>query len=92
MSICISYKIEDSKGIDFDKTDKSKECKIFHYSYFNNGLKSHSRACNYCDRVIKSNRSFAIINANGVDYRFFVFDVTEEDAIGFIKNFEPDEL
>ena len=62
------HKIEDSKGINFDKTDKSKECKIFHYSYFSNGLKSYSRVRNYCDRGIKSNRNFTIINANGVDF------------------------
>ena len=86
------HKIEDFKGIDFDKTDKSKECKICHNSYFSNGLKSYSRVCNYCDRGIKSNRNLAIINANGVDYRFFMFDVTKEDVIGFLKNFEPDEL
>ena len=27
-------RIEDSDGIDLDKTDKSKECKICHYNYF----------------------------------------------------------
>ena len=25
-------KTEDSEGIDFDKTDKSKECKVCHYN------------------------------------------------------------
>ena len=30
-------RIEDSEGIDLDKTDKSKECKICHYNYFDNG-------------------------------------------------------
>ena len=42
-------KIEDSKGIDLNKTDKSKECEICHYKYFNNGFKSHSKVCNDCD-------------------------------------------
>ena len=27
-------RIEDSEGIDLDKTDKSKEYKIYHYNYF----------------------------------------------------------
>ena len=42
-------KIEDSKGIDLNKTDKSKECEICHYKCFNNSFKSHSKVCNDCD-------------------------------------------
>ena len=41
---------------------------------------------------MKSFGNFAIITANGVGYRFFMFDMTEEDVIEFIKDFEPDEL
>ena len=47
-------RIEDSEGIDLDKTDKSKECKICHYNYFDNGFKSDSKICNKCDWGIKS--------------------------------------
>ena len=86
------YKIEDSKGIDLDKTDKLKECKICHYNYFNNGFKSHSKVCNDCDWKIKSFKIFATITANNVGYRFFMFDMAEEDVIDFAKNFEPNEL
>ena len=35
---------------------------------------------------------FAIITVNDVDYRLFMFDMTEEDVIEFIKDFEPDRL
>ena len=84
-------KIEDSEWIDLDKTDKSKECEICHYNYFNNGFKSHSKVCNRCNWRLKSFWSFAIITANGVGYRFFMFDMTE-DVIDFVKDFEPDEL
>ena len=84
-------KIEDSEWIELDKTDKSKECEICHYNYFNNGFKSHSKVCNRCNWRLKSFWSFAIITANGVGYRFFMFDMTE-DVIGFVKDFEPDEL
>ena len=31
---------EDSEGTDFEKIDKSKEYKICHYCYFDNGFKS----------------------------------------------------
>ena len=42
-------RIEDSEGIDLDKTDKSKECKICPYNYFGNGFKSDPKSCNRCD-------------------------------------------
>ena len=50
------HKIEDSEGIDHDKTD--------HYNYFNNGFKSHSKVCNSCDWGMTSFGNFAIITAN----------------------------
>ena len=46
MGVCMNYKndttsqLEYSKGIDLNKTDKSKECKICYYNYFNNDFKS----------------------------------------------------
>ena len=86
------HKIEDSKEIIFKKTDKSKECEICHYNYFNNGFKSHSKVCNDCDWGIKSFTNFAIITANGVWYRVYMFDMTEEEVIEFIKYFEANEL
>ena len=83
-------RIENSEGIDFDKTDKSKECKICQYNYFDNGFKSDSKICDRCDWGIKSFGNFAIIHVNEFRCRFFMFDVTEEDVIEFIKDFEPD--
>ena len=84
-------RIEDSEGSDLDKTDKSKECKICHYNYFDNGFKSDSKMCNRCDWRIKSFGSFAIIHVNDSSYRFFMVDITEEDVIEFIKDFESDD-
>ena len=78
-------RIEDSEGIDLDKTDKSKECKICHYNYFDNGFKSHSKICNTCDWGIKSFGHFAIITVNDFSCRFFMFHMTEEDVIEFIR-------
>ena len=80
---------EDSKGIDLIKTDKPNECQVCHYNYFNNGFKSHSKVCNNCYWWIKYFENFAIIT--GVGYRFFMFDMREDDVIEFIKNFERDE-
>ena len=83
--------IEDSEGIDLDKTDKSEECKIWYCNYFGNSFKSDWKICNRCDQGIKYFRNFAIIHVNDFSYRFFMFDMTEEDAIQFIKDFEPDD-
>ena len=73
---------------DLHKTDKSKQCRICHYNYFKNGFKSDSKTCNRCDWGIKS---FGTIHLNGFGYRFFMFDMTKEDVIEFIKHFEPND-
>ena len=84
-------RIEDSEGIDLYKIDKSKECKICHYNYLGNGFQSDSKICNRCDWGIKSVENFVIIHINDFSYRFFMFDMTKEDVIQFIKDFEPDD-
>ena len=84
-------RIEDSEEIDLDKTDKSKKFKICHYNYFDNGFKSDPKFCNRCDWGIKSFENFVIIHVNNFSYRFFMFDMTEEDVIEFINDFEPDD-
>ena len=78
--------------IDLDKTEKSKECEICHCNYLNNGFKFDSKFFNDFDWKIKPFGDFAIITANGVGHRFFMFDMTEEDVIDFVKNFESNEL
>ena len=85
-------RIEDSERIDLDKTDKSKECKICHYNYFDNGFKSDSKICNRCDWGIKSFGNFAIIHVNYFSYRFFMFDMTEEDVMNLKQRFSMKEL
>ena len=79
-------RIEHSEGIDLDKPGKSKQCKICHYNYFNNGFKSDPKICNKCDCGIKSFRNFPTIHANYFSNRFFMFGMTEEDVIEFIKD------
>ena len=79
------------EGVDLDKTDQSKECKIYHYNYFDNGFQSVSDICNRYNWEIKSFGSFAIIHVNDFSYTFFMFDMIEEDVIEFIKDFELDD-
>ena len=84
-------RIEDSEEIDLDKTDKSKECKICHYNYFDNGFQSDSKICNRCNWGLKSVGNFAIIQINDFSYGFFMFDMNGEDVIEYIKDFEPND-
>ena len=79
------HRIEDSWEIDLNKIDKSKECIICYYNYFSNGFKSDSKICNDCDWGIKYFGNFATINVSSVSYRFFMFDMTEEDVIESIR-------
>ena len=57
-------RVQDSERIDLDKTDKSKERKIWHYNYFDNGFKSDPNICNRCDWGIKYFGNFVIIHVN----------------------------
>ena len=82
---------EKSEGIDLDKTDKSKEWKICHCNYFDNGFKSDSKICIGCNWRIKPFGNVAIIHVNDFTYRFFMSHMTEEDMIKFIKDFEPND-
>ena len=84
-------KIETSKGIDLNETDKSKECKICHYNYFDNGFKFDLKICNECNWVINFFGNFAIIYVNGIGYRFFMFDMAEEDVIELIELIEDSD-
>ena len=84
-------RIEDSEGSELDKADKSKECKICHYNYFDNCFKSDSKICNICDWRIRSLGNFAITHVIDFSYRFFMFGMTKKDVIEFIKYFEPDD-
>ena len=45
-------RIETSTGIDLDKTDKSKECEVCNFNYFNYGFKFDSKVCNNCNSRI----------------------------------------
>ena len=62
-------RIKDSGGTD-DKSDQSKECKICHYNYFDNGFQYDSKTYNRCDWRIKFFGKFAIMYLNDFSYIF----------------------
>ena len=41
-------RIDMREGIDHAKSNKSKECMIFHYCFFNHGFKFQDFVCNSC--------------------------------------------
>ena len=44
-------RIDISKGIDPTKSNKSRECMIFHYWFFNHGFKFQDHICNQCHNL-----------------------------------------
>ena len=83
-------RINISEGIDFDKSDKSKECMICHYWYFKDiGYKYEPHVCNKCYdlmTVVYDLKNFMILNIIGVDYRCYVFNMSRSDAINLLNN------
>ena len=83
-------RIDISGGIDFDKSDKSKECTICHYWYFKDiGYKYEPQNCNKCHDlliVVYDIKNFMILNIKGVDYRCYVFNMHRSDAINLLDN------
>ena len=79
-----------SEGIDFDKSDKSKECMICHYWYFKDiGYKYEPHVCNKCHdllMVVYDLTNFLILSIKGVDYRCYVFNMSRSDAINLLNN------
>ena len=41
-------RIDISDGVDLVKSNKSKECMIYHYWFFNHGFKLQYSVCNGC--------------------------------------------
>ena len=83
-------RIDISEEIDFDKSDKSKECMICHYWYFKDiGYKYEPYVCNRCHdllMVVYNLKNFMILNIKGVDYRCYVFNMSKNDAITLLNN------
>ena len=83
-------RIDISEGIDFDKTDKSKECMTCHYWYFKDiGYKYEPHVCNICHNllmVVYDLKNFMILSIKGVDYRCYVLNMSRSDAINLLNN------
>ena len=93
MIICMKYKnvrINISEGIDMDKTNKSKECDIFHYWYFLHKNFNYKKClCNGCHDSMQKAMSFndvAIVSIKGNDYRIHFWYMSKNNAIVLMAN------
>ena len=62
-----------SEGTDANNTSASKECMLWHYSYFKDvGFKFEPHVCNKCHDVLITAyelKNIAILNVKGVDFK-----------------------
>ena len=83
-------RIDISESIDFDKTNKSVECMICHYSYFKDiGFKYQPYVCNGCHDfsiIVQKLDDFVILKVKSVDYRCCVVGISKKDAISLLNN------
>ena len=78
-------RIDISEGTDPTKSNKSKECMICHFLFFNYGFKSQDSIRNGC--MLSVNISdIAIITAKDVDYCCIIHNISKYEAIYLLKN------
>ena len=83
-------RIDISEGIDINKTNASKECKICHYWYFKDiGFKYEPYLCNGCHSLMQKAISFNdvdIVYVKGSAYRIHFWYMSKNDAIRIMNN------
>ena len=85
-------RIDMGKGIDLAKTNNSKECKIWHYRFFNHGFEFQDSRSNFCPDLMMLSASINnidIITVKNVDYyswRLLVYIKTYCPKIQSIQN------
>ena len=83
-------RIDISEGIDINKTNTSKECKICHYWYFKDiGFEYEPYLCNCCHGLIQKAISFndvVIVYVKGGAYRIHFWYMGKDDAINIMNS------
>ena len=82
-------RIDNSEGIDYNKTIGSKECMICHYWYFDTGLKHQPYVCNAChdfNMTVKNLSNFFIATVKKVDYRCYIVGIDKKNAYYSLNN------
>ena len=85
-------KIDISEGIDFNKTNKSRECKFCHYWYFLNKNFSYGQfTCDACYAIVERSTDFqniAIIHVKKTADRVYFKDFSKNKAKKLMNNFD----
>ena len=80
-----------SEGIDFDKTNLSKDCDICHYWCFKDiGFKYEPYLCNGCHHLMQKAMIFnniAILYVKGNTYRIHFWYMSKGDAINIMNGY-----
>ena len=78
-------RIDISEGSDMGKTNKSRECDIYHYWYFlDKNFNYEKYLCNGCHDLTQKPINFndaAIVSIKGNDYRIHFWYMSKSDAI-----------
>ena len=82
--------IDVTEGIDANKTNKSKECNIYHYwFFFDKAFKFQRNVCNGCDDVLMISinvNQIAILNIKGAYYYCVINGINKSDAVNLLQN------
>ena len=83
-------KIDISSGIDINKTNASKECKLCHYWFFKDiGFKLEDHVCNKCHDLLMiaySLKDIAILNAKGATFRCILMGISKNEGFKRLNN------
>ena len=81
-------RIDLSEGIDLTKSNRSKECMIWHYWFFNYGFKFQDSVCNGCHdlTILCLNISnVAIVTVKIVDYPCIIHNISKSEATDLLE-------
>ena len=76
-------RIDISEGIDSTESNKSRECMICHYWFFNHGFKFQDYVCNGCHdlKMLSVNISDIVITTvKNVDYCCIIYNISKSEA------------
>ena len=85
-------RIDISEGINFKKTNASKECNIYHCWYFlNTGFKFQPNVCNgfhYLLMMPMNLSDIYILNIKNTDYSCIINRISKSEAIKLLQNID----